>query len=156
MLRPEGLGYIALMPRYAFLRYTLAIPDERHHLAQEHFVARLMEEGVFINDIPGRFTQGYGVCSQEGEPFFQQFGFRTITLLATERIVTDIQSVLVEFAEDDPATYEAVFELVFSVASDPSILGMAMHLLYVGRLVGFAGIGVWTLLAVNSIFKFFR
>ena len=156
VLWPEGLAYIALMPRYAFLRHTLAIPDERHHLAQEHFVARLMKDGVFINDIPGRFTHGYGVCPQEGEPFFQQLGARTLTLLATGSIVPDIQSVLVEFAEDDPATYEAVFELVFSVASDPCILGMAMYLLYVGRLVGFAGIGVWTLLAVNSIFKFFR
>jgi SAM-dependent methyltransferase len=134
VLRPEGLAYIALMPRYAFLRRTLAIPDERHHLAQEHFVVRLMEDGVFINDISGRFTHGYGVRPEEVEPFFQQFGFRTLTLLATESIVPDIQRVLIELAEDDRATYEAAFELVFSVASDPCILGMAMHLLYVGRL----------------------
>lgn len=134
VLRPEGLAYIALMPRYTFLRRTLAIPDERNHLVQEHFVARLLEDGVFINDIPGRFTHGYGVRPQEVEPFFQHFGFRTLTLLATESIVPDIQRVLIELAEDDPAIYEAAFELVFSVASDPCILGMAMHLLYVGRL----------------------
>ena len=134
VLRPEGQAYVALMPRYTFLRRTMAIPDERHHLLQEHFVASLLDDGVFINDIPGRFTYGYGVRPQEVEPFFQQFGFRTLTLLATESIVPDIQRVLIELAEDDPATYEAAFELVFSVASDPCILGMAMHLLYVGRL----------------------
>lgn len=27
---------------------------------------------------------------------------------------------------------------------------------FLGRLVGFAGIGIWTLLAVNSVFKYFR
>ena len=41
---------MALMPRYAFLRRTLAIPDERHRLAKPNFVARLLEDGVFIND----------------------------------------------------------------------------------------------------------
>src|SRR5262249_18595442 len=42
VVRPDGVVFIALMPRLAFLRRTLAVPDERHHLAQPEFVAHLL------------------------------------------------------------------------------------------------------------------
>ena len=56
----ESIGG-GLVPLYGFLRRSLAIPDERRHLMQPEFVARILEQGVFINDIPGRFTDGCGV-----------------------------------------------------------------------------------------------
>lgn len=136
LLRPGGLAFVALMPRYAFLRRTLAIPDERHHLAQSDFVTRLLEDGVFINDIPGRFTHGYGVRPEEVGPFFEQYAFTTVALLAAEGIVVDIQRALSELAEGNPAAYEVALEAVIRTATDPSILGMATHLLYVGRNAG--------------------
>ncbi|MCA9992561.1 MAG: class I SAM-dependent methyltransferase [Anaerolineales bacterium] len=133
VLRPGGLAFVALMPRYAFFRRTLAIPDERYHLAQPEFVARLMEEGVFVNDIPGRFTNGYGVRPEEVALFFEQYGFRALELLAVEGVVVDIQKALDELAESNPVAYRAAFEIIVRTARDPSILGMASHLLYVGR-----------------------
>jgi S-adenosylmethionine-dependent methyltransferase len=133
VLCPGGTAFVALMPRYSFLRRTLAIPDERHHLAQPDFVEHLLEDGVFVNDIPGRFTDGYGVCPEEVAPFFEGYGFTTLALLSAESIVVDIQRAISELAEDDPETYQAAFDLVLRSASDPSILGMASHLLYIGR-----------------------
>lgn len=133
VLRPGGPAFVALMPRYAFLRRTLAISDERSHLAQPGFVARLLEDGIFINDIPGRFTNGYGVWPKEVAPFFEQHGFTMLGLLAAEGIVIDIQRGLFELVEGDPVAYEAALEVVIRTAGDPSILGMAAHLLYVGR-----------------------
>jgi S-adenosylmethionine-dependent methyltransferase len=133
VLRPGGTALVALMPRYGFLRRTLAIPDERHHLAQPDFVARLLEDGVFVNDIPGRFTDGYGVRPEEVAPTFEGYGFTALALLSAEGLVVDIQRALSELAEDDPETHQAAFDLVLRTASDPSILGMASHLLYVGR-----------------------
>lgn len=132
VLRPGGKAFVALMPRYAFLRRTLAISDERHHLAQPDFVARLMEDGIFINDVPGGFTDGYGVRPEEVGPFFERYGFTMLALLAAEGIVINLQGALSELAVDDPVAYEAALELVIRTASDTSILGMAGHLLYVG------------------------
>lgn len=131
VLRPGGLAFVAFMPRYAFLRRTLAISDERHHLAQPDFT-RLLEDGVFINDIPGRFTNGYGVRPEKVAPFFEQYGFTTLVLLSTESVIADIQRALFELATSDPVAYQAAFDIIVRVASDPSILGMAIHLLYVG------------------------
>ena len=132
VLRPEGLAFVAFMPRYAFLRRTLAISDERRHLAQPDFVARLLEDGVFVNNIPGRFTNGYGVRPEEVTPFFEQYGFSALVLLGTESVIADIQRALFELATSDPVAYQAAFAIIVRVASDPSILGMAVHLLYVG------------------------
>ena len=136
VLRVGGTAFVALMPRYAFLRRTLAIPDERRHLAQPGFIERVLEEGVFINDVPGRFTDGYGVLPEEVSPFFEQHGFTTLALLAAEGIAVDSRTALSELAASDPIVYQAVLDVITRTASDPSILGMAAHLLYVGRCSG--------------------
>jgi SAM-dependent methyltransferase len=133
VLRASGLAFVALMPRYAFVRRTLAIPDERHHLGQPEFVKRLVEDGVFINDKPGRFTYGWGARPEEIAPFFEEYGLTSLDLLAAEGIVAVHQRPLFDLARDDPATYQAAFELILRTANDPSILGMATHLLYIGR-----------------------
>ena len=132
VLRPGGHAFVALMPRYAFLRRTLAIPDERHHLAEPAFVARVLDEGVFLNDVPGRFTGGYGVRPEEVAPFFAQYGLQVRALLAAESIVPDLQGDLAMLASSDTAAYEAMLDLLLRVAGDPSIHGLVNHLLYVG------------------------
>jgi len=133
VVRPGGLAFVALMPRYAFLRRTLAIPDERRHLAAPDFVARVLHDGVFENDIPGRFTGGYGVRPEEVAPFFARHGFEARALLTTESIVPDLQEPLAELALADPDAHRATLDTVVRLAGDPSLLGLANHLLYVGQ-----------------------
>ncbi len=136
VLRVGGTVFVALMPRYAFLRRTLDIPDERHHLAQPDFIERVLQEGVFINDVPGRFTNGYGVLLEDVTPFFEQHGFTTLALLSAEGIAVNSQCALSELSTSDPAAYQAALDMIIRTAGDPSILGMATHLLYVGRRAG--------------------
>lgn len=131
VLRPGGVAFVALMPRYAFLRRTLAIPDERHRLADPSFVQRVMEDGVFINDVPGRFTGGYGVLPEEVSPFFERCGFDTRVLLACEGFVPDLQDALAQMQMEDPAAYQHMLELILETTADPTILGMSSHLLYI-------------------------
>lgn len=135
VLRVGGTAFVALMPRYAFLRRTLDIPDERRHLTQPDFMERLLNEGVFINDVPGRFTEGYGALPEEVSPFFERHGFTTLALLSAEGIAVNSQRAFSELASSDPAAYQAAMDVVIQTAGDPSILGMANHLLYVGRRV---------------------
>ena len=133
VLRVGGSAFVALMPRYAFLRRTLDIPDERLHLTQPDFMDRLLKEGVFTNDVPGRFMDGYGVLPEEVSPFFEQHGFTTVALLSAEGIAVNNQRALSQLATNDPALYQAALDVVMRTADDSSILGMANHLLYVGR-----------------------
>jgi len=133
VLRPGGLLFAALMPRLAFLRRTIADRTERRHLAAPEFVARVLADGVFINDEPGRFTGGYSFRPEEIAPFFAAHGFTQLALLASESAAPDLQPHLAELARDDPATYEATLGVLLDVAAEPSILGLAGHLLYVGQ-----------------------
>lgn len=133
VLRPGGLAFVAFMPRYTFVRRTLAIPDERRHLLQPAWVAQLLSEGIFENDVPGRFTHGYGARPEEIAPFFSQFGLATIALHAAESITGGLQGAITDLATSDPGAYEAALNILIETASDPSILGLGTHLVYIGR-----------------------
>ncbi len=133
VLRPDGVAFVALMPRYSFLRRVLAIAQERHLLARPGFIERVLTEGAFSNDRPGAFTGGYGARPEEIAPFFARHGFAMLKLLASESIVPDLQSTLADLATNDPSAYQAALDAIIRVADDPSILGMSNHLLYVGR-----------------------
>lgn len=133
VLRPGGLAFVALMPRWAFLRRVIAVAAERHLLMQPGFVDRVLQEGAFVNDRPGAFTGGYGVRPEEVEPFFAGHGLACLALLASESIAPDLQESLAALATDDPAGYRAALEVLIQTAAEPSILGMSNHLLYVGQ-----------------------
>ncbi len=133
VVRPGGLVFIALIPRLAFLRRRLALPDERHQLADPTFVARVLEEGMFFNDVPGRFTSAYGVRPEEVAPFFARYGFQALALLADVGLSMGLGGALAEMAATDPEGYRTALEVVLRTAHDPSILGLSNHLLYVGQ-----------------------
>lgn len=133
LLQPGGTAFVAFMPRSMLLRRILARPQERHHVTDATWMARLMREGVFDNDVPGHFTHGYGAVPSEIAPFWAQYGLRQLALIAAEGITGGLQEALAELQAYDARTYQAALELVIQTADDPSILGMANHLLYVGR-----------------------
>ena len=133
VLSPGGLLLAAFMPRLGFLRRTMAVPDERQRLADRVWLERLLDRGTFDNDVPGRFDHGYGARPEEIEPFFAEHGFEHQELLAAEGISTGIEKQLADMAATRPDLYEIALELIESTAGEPSILGQAHHLLYVGR-----------------------
>lgn len=133
VLRPGGVAFIALMPRYTLLRRTLVVPDERKHLADPAWVARLMQHGIFDNRIAGRFTHGYGVQPAEIAPFFRQHGLEQLALLAAESVTGGMQGAVTEALAAEPTVRQPLFDVLVEVAHDPTILGMANHLLYIGR-----------------------
>ncbi len=133
VLRPGGAAFIALMPRLALLRRILARPDERKHLADGAWVARLMEHGTFENSAAGKFTYGYGAKPSEIEPFFRRYGLEQITLLSAEGITDGIQKQASEALAAESNIRQQTFNLLVETADDPAILGMANHLLYIGR-----------------------
>ena len=132
VLRPGGLAFIALMPRYA-LRRVLAQPDERHRLAHPLFMRQLLDDGVFENDVPGRFTGAYGVRAEEVTPFFARHNLATLALLGSRSIMVGLEDALSALAGDDPDAYQATLDLAIRTAGDPSILGLCHHLLLIGR-----------------------
>jgi len=133
VLAPGGIAFIALMPRLVFLRRVLATPAERHLLGQPGFVDRVLDDGVFLNDRPGAFTEGYGVRPEEVAPYFARFALQPIALLAAQGFAPDLQGALATLAVEDHAAHRAALDALLRTAADPAILGMTNHLLYIAR-----------------------
>jgi S-adenosylmethionine-dependent methyltransferase len=133
VVRPGGLVAFALIPVYAFIRRTATIPDEHHHLIDEAFVNGLMVNGVFDNDVPGRFTHGWGAKPEAVAPWFERLGLETIALVASEGLAASVERAFVDLQTGEPDGFEAAMTLVIDTATDPSLLGSAKHLLYLAR-----------------------
>ncbi|HEU0240805.1 MAG TPA: class I SAM-dependent methyltransferase [Micromonosporaceae bacterium] len=131
--RPGGVVFVALMPWLAFVRRTIFLADERRHLADEGFVTALRDSGQFFNDVPERFTGGYGVRPDDVTPYFERYGFTARTLVSTHGLANGIEDELIAMRDADPHAYDAAMRLLIDTAADPSLLGLAGHLLYVGE-----------------------
>ncbi len=127
--------FIALMPRYVFIRRTMSLPDEVRHLNDRAWVSRVLDEGVFVNDVPGRFPLGYGIKPDEVAGMFEPYGFEMDRLVSSEGLSLGIEQELAELAKNDPALYQKSLDLIIQTAADPSIPGTSSHLLYVGHKV---------------------
>jgi SAM-dependent methyltransferase len=133
VVRPGGLVAFALIPVYAFIRRTATIADECRHLSDEAFVHRLMTAGAFDNDLPGRFTHGWGTRPEAVAPWFERFGLETIALIASEGFAAFIEPSFAAMREREPRAFETAMRLIIETAADPSLLGSAKHLLYLAR-----------------------
>jgi S-adenosylmethionine-dependent methyltransferase len=133
VMKSKAMVFIAFMPIYTFLLRTVALTDEQHHLASTEFMSRLMNDGVFFNDVPNRFTSGYGVRPQEIAPFFERHGLKQVDLLADTGFAAPVAQQLAELADTDPKAYQGIMDIIIDSADDSSILGASTHLLYVGK-----------------------
>jgi S-adenosylmethionine-dependent methyltransferase len=123
-----------MMPWYGYLRRTIVAPDERRHFADVTFVEDLRDRGIFRNDVPGRFTNGYGFRPAEIVPYFEGFGLSTVTLATTHGFATGIEDQLLAMRDENPGAYDAAMRLLIETADDPSLFGLAGHLLYIAAL----------------------
>jgi SAM-dependent methyltransferase len=131
VLRPHGLLFAAVMPRYMRLAATVL---ERGASAFETGAARrLLQDGVYHDDRPGRFTGGYFFRPEDVTPFFERHGFAVRRLMASQGFLGWIQADAAALAERDPEAYERLLDVAYVTAADPSLLGMAGHLLFIGQ-----------------------
>ena len=131
--RPGALVAVALMPRYVSLRRVLSLADERWQLEDPALLDRLLDEGIFENAVAGRFTHVYGVEPSAVAPFFASRGFDTVLVASTHGFLTGVEDGFEALRVEQPATYLRLLDRLVASATDPSVLGTAGHLLYVGR-----------------------
>jgi SAM-dependent methyltransferase len=133
VLRPHGILFAAVMPRYARLLATVL---EQGAAAFPETVRRLLEEGRYDDERPARFTGAYLFRPEEIDPFFTRHGFSTLALLASQGLLGLVQADVAALRRRDPRAYELLLDVAEATAGDPSILGLAVHVLYVGRRAG--------------------
>ena len=129
VLRPGGLLLATVMARYSWLLGVLLEAGSRR-LAD---VRRALEDGVYRNDEAGRFTEAYLYRPAEVTPFFEARGFETLRVMASQSFLYLTQDQVAELRERDAEAYEALLDIAYGAATDPSLLGITGHILYAGR-----------------------
>jgi len=122
--------FAAFMSVYSFLRRTLALKDERHHLADPLFMNQLMNEGIFQNDVAGRFNSGYGMMPDRVVPFLQEHGFEKVELLSDSGFVASQAQDLAELAKENREAYDRFLQILIESAPDVSNLGSSIEFDY--------------------------
>ena len=135
VLRPGGLLLATVMTRYSWLLGVI-LESGSGRVAD---VRRALQDGVYRNDEPGRFTEAYLHRPAEVAPFFEAGGFQTVRIMASQSFLYLAQQQLADLRERDAEAYEVLLDLAYAAATDPSILGLAGHILYAGRATSATG-----------------
>lgn len=130
VLRAGGLLFAAVMPRYARL---VAAVLEHGRNAFPGRVERILRSGVYQDERPGRFTGAYLFDPGEVAGFFAANGFDARRLMASQGFLSLLQTEAGDLAGRDPHAYAVLLDLAYATADDPTLFGMAAHLLYVGQ-----------------------
>jgi ubiquinone/menaquinone biosynthesis C-methylase UbiE len=130
VLRVGGLLVAAVMPRY--MRLLMTVLERGSAAFDEGAVSRILEDGRYDDERPGRFTGGYLMRPGDVAPFFEAHGFAPRRLMASQGFLGWAQSDVADLAQRDRPAYERLMECAYATAADPTILGMAAHLLFIG------------------------
>ncbi len=133
VLKPGGVVFVAFLNHLQALR--AAINQDIPFFTPYTFdiVKKWHYEAVLDFPVPGTFSPAHLVHPRDVAPLMEAPGFTTIDLVSAESIAADVQQHLSLFAERQPTLYPWVMEELVKLANDPTALGSAWHLLYIGR-----------------------
>ncbi|WP_171987687.1 class I SAM-dependent methyltransferase [Streptomyces sp. MP131-18] len=131
VLRPGGLLIVTMMPPY--MRLVSTVLEHGSASFTTGAADRILNEGRYDNPRPGRFTGGYLTRPDQVTPFFELHGFRVRRLIASQGVLAWAQTEVAALAQRDPDAYRRLLDLAYTTAGDPSIHGMAGHLLIIAE-----------------------
>jgi len=133
VLKPGGHAFVAFLNHLGALR--AAVNQDIPFFTPYTFdiVKHWHNEGVMDFPVPGIFSPASVIHPREIAPFMERSGFDTVELVSSQSIAGDVQGHLALFAERQPHLYTWVLEEFVKLANDPTIVGSAWHLLYIGR-----------------------
>ncbi len=134
VLVPHGLIFAAWIPRPKVLKEL--VMDRDFNADVESILARLQKNGTVLGSlgsVRGGMTDVYCADPAEIKPFFEERGFESLTLLASEGMFAEVADRVEEMRTNNPQRFAWLWELLLNTAEEPSILGGGAHLLYIGR-----------------------
>ena len=96
-------------------------------------VKRWHHDHVMDFPVAGIFSPAWVVHPRDVPPLMERHGFRTVELVSSQSVAGDVQGHLALFAERQPELHRWVIDELVKLANDPTIIGSAWHLLYIGR-----------------------
>jgi S-adenosylmethionine-dependent methyltransferase len=129
VLRPGGLIFAAFVTRYAPLRDLAKNAPEILYEKQAEW-EEILNTGIYRANQGVGFTDAYFAHPDEIRPLLESEGFETLNLIGVEGIVAKNEELVNQLTGEQ---WEAWVKLNYRLGKEPSLLGAADHVLYVGK-----------------------
>jgi ubiquinone/menaquinone biosynthesis C-methylase UbiE len=133
VVRHRGHAFVAFLNHLSALR--AAVNQDLPFFTPYTFdlVKRWHYDHVMDFPVAGIFSPAWVVHPRDVAPFMERSGFRTVELVSSQSIAGDVQAHLALFRERQPELYDWVLGELVMLANDPTVIGSAWHLLYIGQ-----------------------
>lgn len=130
--KTDGTVFVAFRSRTNHILFSLLEPEhwKPHHQLEN--ILRFMKTGIFNHQDEGRFTGAYFFPVEDIKPFMEAHGFESLQLVGS----TNIGAMLNQEQWDywrQRGELDRLYDFLAELATDPCILGVSSHLLYIGR-----------------------
>ena len=128
-LKPGGVIFSALISRYGIWGNVLRrMPDL---LESQALVTLVFEKGRDVElPIWKQSFRGYFAMVDEVVPLHEQIGFKTLVLAGVEPVGTGADE---SYGSLEGQKRQLWLDLLFSISTEKSIIGVSEHLLYIGK-----------------------
>lgn len=132
--KQDGIVYVAFMPRVKHVLTSLLFPDHWKPNDNMESIMNFKETGEFNHSDEGRFTGAYYFDIDDIKPFMESHGFETLNLIGSSNLGTLLSKEQWTYWQNrGEKEYGQLIELLKEAATDPHILGVSSHLLYIGK-----------------------
>lgn len=132
-----GVVFVAFMSRVRHVLTSLLYPHQWKPNDNLDSIYEFIKTGIFNHRDQGRFTGAYYFNIEDIKPFMESHGFETLNLIGSENIGSVLTPEQWEYWRNrGDQEYKKLIDLLIKTATDPYVLGISSHLLYIGRRKG--------------------
>lgn len=134
VVRPGGPAAFSLITTYSHLRRLISRPADHAEFTDPQFLRRILHDGIYQRAARDTFN-GYAVAPGEAAKEFAGSGLQTVTLAAIQGFLCEgcAAGNLEQLRAAQPDAYEQIITALLTSTTDPTLLGGATHLLYIGH-----------------------
>ena len=133
VLKPNGLIFAGFIPYLSGAIGVVArmflTPDQ----VNAETLTRVFERGVHNNLVDRGFQEAYYSTSDEVVSLFSSNGFSRILLRSVRGWGNKYDEQLYKLKDENPEMHKTVMDLINKTATDPSIIEMCWHAIYIGQ-----------------------
>lgn len=131
--RENGVVFVAFMPRIRHVLTSLVSPENWKPNDNLRSIMNFSQTGCFNHADNGRFTGAYYFNIEEINPFMESQGFETLNLIGSNIGAILNQENWGYWHDKGEQEVKQIVELIKENATNPYVLGISSHLLYIGR-----------------------
>ncbi|MFJ8067100.1 class I SAM-dependent methyltransferase [Psychrobacillus sp. NPDC096426] len=131
--KKNGFVFIAFMPRVRHILTSLLSPENWKPNNNMETIVQFSHSGCFNHTDEGRFTGAYYFNIEDINPFMEAQGFENIQLIGSNAGTILNNDSWNYWKDKGEQELQKVIDLIIEKGTDPYILGISSHLLYIGR-----------------------